>query len=78
MLEYQKNNFFFFFAKGYVPNWSEEVFVITEVKDTVPWTYVTNDLNREEIVRTFYEKELQNTNQREFRVEKAINYMFIC
>ena len=44
------------FAKGYTPNWSEEVFVIKEVKNTVPWTYVINDLNGEEIIETFYEK----------------------
>ena len=53
------------FAKGYMPNWSEEVFVIKKVKNTVPWTYVINDLNGEEITGTFYEKELQKTNQEE-------------
>ena len=47
------------FAKGYTPNWSEEVFVIIEVRNTVPWTYVINDINGEEIIGTFYEKELQ-------------------
>ena len=36
------------------------------------WTYVINDLNGEEIFRTFYEKELQKTNQKEFRLEKVI------
>ena len=45
------------FAKGYMPNWSEEVF-ISKIKNTVPWTYVINDLSGEEIVGTFYEKEL--------------------
>ena len=60
------------FAKGYTPNWSEEVFVIKKVKNTVPWTYVINDLNGEEITGTFYEKELQETNQEEFRIEKLI------
>ena len=45
------------FAKGCTPNWSEEVFVIKKIKDTVPWTYVINDLNGEEIIGTFYEKE---------------------
>ena len=50
------------FAKGYTPNWSEEVFVIKKVKNTVPWTYVINDLNGEEIIGKFYEKELQKTN----------------
>ena len=55
-----------------MPNWSEEVFVIKKVKNTVPWTYVTNDLNGEEITGTFYEKELQKTNPKEFRIEKVI------
>ena len=64
-----KNNF----AKDYVPNWLEEVFVIKKgKKKTVPWTYVINDLKGEEIVGTFYEKELQETNPKEFRVEKVI------
>ena len=44
------------FPKGYTLNWSEEVFVIEKVKNTVPWTYVINDLNGEEIIGTFYEK----------------------
>ena len=47
------------FAKGYTSNWSEDVFVIKEVKNTVPWSYVINDLNGQEIIRTFHEKELQ-------------------
>ena len=41
------------FSKGYTSNWSEEVFVIKKVKNTVSWTHVINDLNREEIVGTF-------------------------
>ena len=53
------------FAKGNTPNWSEEVFVISKIKNTVPWTYVINDLNGEKIIRTFYEKELQKTNRKE-------------
>ena len=60
------------FTKGYTPNWSEEVFVIKKVKNTVPWAYVINDLNGEEIIGIFYEKELQKTNQKEFRVEKVL------
>ena len=60
------------FAKGYVPNWSEEAFVIRKVKNTVSWTYVISDLKGEEIVGTFYEKELQKTNQKEFSEEKVI------
>ena len=42
------------FAKGYTPNWSEEVFVNKKVKDTVPWTYVINDLNDNEIIGRFH------------------------
>ena len=60
------------FAKGYNPNWSEEVFVIKKVKNAVPWAYVVNDLSGEEIIGTFYEKELQKTNPEEFRIEKVI------
>ena len=60
------------FAKGYTPNWSEEVFVINKIKNTVPWTYVINDLNGEEIIGSFYEKELQKTSQKEFRIEKVL------
>ena len=60
------------FAKGQVPNWSEDVSVIKKVKNTVLWTYINNDLNVEEIVGTFYKNELQKTNQKEFRIEKVI------
>ena len=55
-------------AKGYTPNWSEEIFVIKEIKNTVPWTYVINELNGEEIIGTFYEKKLQKLDQKEFRI----------
>ena len=54
-----------------MPNWSE-VFVISKIKNTVPSTYVINDLNGEEIIGTFYEKELQKTNQKEFGIEKVL------
>ena len=60
------------FAKGYMPNWSEEVFISSKIKNTVPWTYVINDLNGEELIGTFYEKELQKTDQKEFRIEKVL------
>ena len=46
------------FAKGYAPNWSEEVFVVSKIKNTVLWTYVISDLHGEEITGSFYEKEL--------------------
>ena len=60
------------YAESYVPNLSEEIFVIKKFKNTVPWTYVNSDLKGEENARTFYKKELQKTNQKEFRVEKVI------
>ena len=44
------------FANGYTPNWSEEVFVIKKIKNTVPWTHAIDDLNGEEITGTFYGK----------------------
>ena len=55
-----------------MPNWSEEIFVISKIKNTVPWTYVLNDLNGEEIIGTFYENELQGTKQNKFRIDKII------
>ena len=60
------------FAKGYAPNWSEEIFIVSKIKNAVPWAYVISDLNGEEIIGTFYEKELQKTIQEEFRIEKVI------
>ena len=58
------------FARGYTQNWSEEVFVVSKIKDTVPWMYVISDLNGEPITGSFYEKELQKTSQEIFRIEK--------
>ena len=55
-----------------MPNWSEEIFIMKKIKNTVPWTYILNDLNGEEIIGTFYENELQKTKQNEFRIEKVI------
>ena len=50
----------------------KKVFIIKKVKNTVLWTYIINDLNGGEITGSFYEKELQRTNQKEFRIEKVI------
>ena len=60
------------FTKGYNPNWSEEIFVISKIKNAIPWEYVINDLNGEEITGWFYEIELQKTSQEKFRIEKVI------
>ena len=62
----------YFGNKGDTPNWSEYIFMIKKVRNTVPWAYVIIHFNGEEIVQTFYEKELQKTNQNDFRVEKVI------
>ena len=59
------------FAKGYSPNWTKEGFVIKKVINTVPWTYIIEDFNREEIFGMYYEEDLEKTNQTEFRVEKV-------
>ena len=58
--------------KGIWQNWSEEIFIIKKIKNTVPWTYAINDLNGEEIIGIFYENELQKTDQKEFRIEKVL------
>ena len=60
------------FAKGYTQNWSDEIFIIIKIKNTVQWTYVISDLNGEAIDGIFYEKELQKTNQQEFIIEKIL------
>ena len=60
------------FSKGYTPNWSEEVFIVSKIKNTVLWTYVVSDLIGEEITGSFYEKELQEASQEKFRIEKVL------
>ena len=62
----------YIFAKAYTPIWSEEMLVIKEVENIVPWTYVISDVNVEEITATFSGKENQKPNQTDFRVNKAI------
>ena len=49
------------FAKGYTPNWSTEIFIVDKINDTVPYTYHLKDLNDEEFIVSFYDKELQKT-----------------
>ena len=60
------------FAKGYTPNWSEELFFVRQIKNTVSWTYVVSHLNGEKITGSFYEKELQKNIQEKFRIEKVL------
>ena len=49
------------FAKGYTPNWSKEIFIVNKINDTVPYTYNIKDLNDQEIIGSFYDRELQKT-----------------
>ena len=49
------------FAKGYTPNWGKEIFFVDKINDTVPYMYNLKDLNGEEIIGSFYDKELQKS-----------------
>ena len=49
------------FAKGYTLNWSSEIFIVDKINDRVPYTYNIKDLNDEEIIGSFYDKELQKS-----------------
>ena len=60
------------FEKGYTTRWTEEIFTIKEIRDTNPITYKLTDLKGEEIEGTFYEPELQKTEQQIYRIEKVI------
>ena len=60
----------FFFAKRYVPIWSEEVFVIKKVKNTVPWTYFISDFNSEGIVGTFTKKNYKTQIKKSLELKK--------
>ena len=71
MLGFQ-NTKVFLLKDAYTQNWSEKVCVFSKIKNTVPWTYVISDLNNGTITGSFYEKELQKTNQKEFRIEQVL------
>ena len=59
MIELEYLNLKIYFAKGYTPNWSKEIFIVDKINDTVPYTYNIKDLKDEEIIGSFYDKELQ-------------------
>src|SRR5215469_16257630 len=60
------------FEKGYLPNWSEELYIIGKIQRTLPVTYKVKDLLGEEIEGSFYYEELQKSKQEVNRVEKII------
>ena len=70
MLEFQSIKTFL--LKDRLLNGQKKFLSSEKIRNTVPWTYAISDLNGENIVGTFYEKELQKTNQKEFRIEKII------
>ena len=49
------------FAKGYTPNWSNEIFIVNKIIYSKPYTYNVKDVNGEEIIGSFYDRELQKT-----------------
>ena len=65
MIFLEQKNMKTFFAKGFLSNWSEEIFVIKKIKNIVPWTYIIRDLNGKEIVGKSDKKELKKENQKE-------------
>ena len=69
ILEFQNTKTLF--AKGCAPNWSEEIFVVSKIKNTVAWTYIVSGMSDEEITGSFYEKKKPKTSQEEFRIEKS-------
>jgi hypothetical protein len=60
------------FKKSYLPLWTEELFVVSEIQYTNPITYKLKDLNGEAITGTFYEQEMQKSKQDTFRIEKVL------
>jgi len=60
------------FEKSYTPRWTEEVFTVSKIQYTDPPTYKIKDYNNDEIQGTFYDQELQKTNQEVYRIEKVI------
>ena len=55
------SNFKNIFGKGYTPDWSREIFIVNKINDTVPYTCNLKDLNEEEIIGSFYDREFQKT-----------------
>ena len=70
MLEFQNTKIFL--LKDTLKTGQEKFLLLVKLKSTVPWTYVISDVNGEPITRSFYERELQKTNQKEFRIEKVL------
>jgi len=61
-----------FLRKGYTSNWTKEIFTISQIRCTDSITYKIKDLNGDEIQSIFYEKELRQTKQEIYLIEKVI------
>jgi len=65
------------FEKSYTTRWTEDVFTVSKIQYTDPPTYKIKDHNNDESQGTFYEQELQKTNQEVYRINKtAWKYVF--
>ena len=60
------------FEKGFTPNWTEEVFIVSDVRSTLPLTYKIKDLKGEDIKGSFYRQELQKAKQEIYRIDKVL------
>ena len=62
------------FEKGFTINWTDKKYIISQVKNTLPPTYVIKDDRGEEVEGTFYEPELQKTKEQRFAIEKVLQW----
>lgn len=60
------------FHKGYLPNFTDELFIISKILSTEPITYKLRDMNNEEIVGSFYEQELSKYSSDVYEIEKIL------
>ena len=61
------------FEKSYISNWSEEIFIIDDIKKSNVHYYFLKDLQGEKIDGMFYEQELLKTKQNDlYLIEKII------
>ena len=60
------------FEKGYLPNWSEELYVVDKVQKTTPVTYVVKDLLGETIKGSFYTEELQKAVKKSLELRRLL------
>ena len=74
------SNYKKFFANGCLQNWSEEAFVIKNVKVTVSWTYITSSFNDKEVVGKFYKKESHKQIKNSFEkiIKRKDNKLYVA